>query len=111
MKKEYLVTYDVHENHEQIIKDLLAAGWHSVKPAYEIGTRKPVFCYLPETTWYKSFENTTEATEEFIKIAGGASNVIRQMVTSFSDWQGSIKNPMPHQVEEAKHMRLLPVLN
>lgn len=43
MKINFLITYDVKDNHEQIIADLLENGWHSVVPASAIGTKKP-FC-------------------------------------------------------------------
>ncbi len=49
MKKEYLITYDVHYDHERIIQDLIKNNWHSVKQGYANG--KPIICYLPETTW------------------------------------------------------------
>lgn len=110
MKINYLITYDVRDNHEQIIADLLDNDWHSVVPAYEIGTRKPVFCYLPETSWIKAFDSADEAIREFKQIAG-KENILRFMVTVFTGWQGSISKPKPHQVEKASNMRLLPALN
>jgi len=110
MKTNFLITYDVRDNHEQIIADLLAKGWHSVVPARQVGTQKPVFCYLPETTWYKSFETANDAGNEFLAISG-INNTLRYMVTSFINWEGSTVSPKQHQVEEAKNMRLLPALN
>lgn len=110
MKTNFLITYDVHDNHEQIIADLLAKGWHSVVPAVQVTTGKSTICYLPETTWYKAFESAHDAILEFLATAG-ASNALRYMVTSFINWEGSTVKPKPHQIEEAKKMRLLPALN
>lgn len=103
MKKKYILTYDITQDHERVIQDLISNNWHSVIQGYSDG--KKVICYLPETTWWKEFETARQAYDEFKYIAG-SSIIKRQLVSSFDDWICSIINPMQHQIEEAKKMNL-----
>lgn len=106
MKKKYIVTFDVHAEHERIIQDLITYGWHSVIQGYT-DNGQPVICYFPETTWWKEFNNVKEAFAEFEVIAGGKSNIIRQMVSILDDWRSTTHNPMKHQIEEARALQLI----
>ncbi|MCD9853836.1 hypothetical protein LUD75_03930 [Epilithonimonas sp. JDS] len=103
MKKKYIITFDVHTGHQQIIKDLTSNDWHSIIRGYN-DEGNAVICYLPETTWWKEFETSKQAYDEFILIAG-SNNVIRILTTEFSEWRCSTDNPMEHQKEEAKNLK------
>jgi len=105
MKKKYVVTFDVHSEHERIIQDLIQYDWHSVIQGYA-DNGSPVICYFPETTWWKEFNNVKEAFAEFDAIAG-QSNIIRQTVSLLDEWRSTTRNPMKHQVEEARALRLV----
>lgn len=104
MKKKYLVTFDAHNDHERIIEDLLAKGWHSVIQGVDKNGVN-VICYLPNTTWYKEFTSGELAYDEMKSIIGGL-NAIRIAATAFNEWFSGVRNPMQHQIEEAKKMGL-----
>lgn len=104
MKKKYLVTFDAHNDHERIIQDLLAKGWHSVIQGVDKNGVN-VICYLPNTTWYKEFTSAELAYNEMKSIIG-VLNHVRSTATPFTEWFGSGSNPMSHQIEEAKKMGL-----
>ena len=102
--KKYLITYDVHRDHERIIQDLIKNGWHSVIQGYI--DSKPTICYLSETTWWKECKDQSQAYYEFQTIAG-ITNIVRQAVTVFDEILVSRMNPLKHQIEEAKKYKLL----
>lgn len=104
MKKKYLVTFDAHNDHERIIKDLIAKGWHSVMQGKN-GNGQDVIIYMPNTTWYKEFNSAKLASEELKSIVG-ILNLIRHNVVAFTEFYGGTANPMAHQIEEAKKMGL-----
>lgn len=102
MKKKYILSYDVHNEHQRIIDQLIANGWHSIiQGVDDKGT--PCICYLPETTWWKEFENSKQALDEFKTVAGDA-NVVRAVVSNFDDWRCTTSNPMNHQKEEVRNL-------
>ncbi|WP_284462383.1 hypothetical protein [Chryseobacterium sp.] len=103
MKKKHLLTYDITQDHQRVIQDLISNNWHSVIQGYSDG--KKVICYFPETTWWKEFETTRQAYDEFKNIAG-SSIIKRQIVVPFDDFTCSTSNPMQHQIEEAKRLNL-----
>ncbi|PZU84233.1 MAG: hypothetical protein DI529_11465 [Chryseobacterium sp.] len=103
MKKKYIITFDVHIGHQQIIKDLTSCDWHSIIKGYDDGGNA-VICYLPETTWWKEFETSRQAYDEFSLIAG-SNNIIRVLVSKLDDWRCSTINAMAHQQEEAKKLQ------
>lgn len=102
MKKKFILIFDVYSEHQRIIKDLISNSWHSVIKGYD-DVGNAVICYFPETTWWKEFETSKQAYSEFERIAG-SSNIIRVIVSELTDWRCSTKNPMEHQLEEAKFL-------
>lgn len=106
MKKKYILMFDVHRDHERIIQDLISKNWHSVIQGFQTETRKPIVCYLPETTWWKEFSSKREAYDEF-KLIAGVDNIIRQVVSVFDEWICSTGNPMKHQIEEVRNLKLV----
>ena len=105
MKKKYLLTYDITQDHYRVIQELINNDWHSVIQGYSADGKK-VICYFPETTWWKEFETTRQAYNEF-QIIAGADIIKRQIVVPFDDWLCSTQNPMQHQIDEAKRMNLI----
>lgn len=99
--KKFLLTFDVHEDHERIINELTANGWHStIRGVYE-NTGLPGIGYLPETTWWIQANDIRVAYTEFVNIAG-EENITRADIFEFSDWKGTDKNPLPHQIREIR---------
>lgn len=102
MKKQYIVSFDARNDHERIIKDLLAKGWHSVALGRTSDNEK-LAVYLPNTTWYKEFISSRAAAQEMEEIVG-RTNILRFTAAPFEEWFGGGYNPMPHQIEEAKEL-------
>ena len=102
MKKKYILSYDVHYEHQRIIDQLIANGWHSILQGVD-DNGSPCIGYLPETTWCKELQNSSQALNEFKTIAGNA-NVVRAVVSNFDDWRCTTGNPMNHQKEEVRKL-------
>nr|WP_314494235.1 hypothetical protein [uncultured Chryseobacterium sp.] len=105
MKKKFLLTYDITQDHDRVIQELINNNWHSVIQGYSTDGKK-VICYFPETTWWKEFDTTRQAYNEF-QIIAGVNIIKRQTVVQFDDWICSIQNPMQHQIDKAKRMNLI----
>lgn len=104
MKKKYLLTYDITQDHYRVIQELITNNWHSVIQGYlDDGKRK--ICYFPETTLWKEFETIRQAYDEF-QIIAGVSIIKRHIVVPFDNWICSTENPMQHQIDEANRMNL-----
>jgi len=101
MSKRLLLTFDVHEDHERIIKDLTESGWKSIINGTYTETGLPAVVYLPETTWWTEANNLQQAWKDFEAIAG-KTNIIRGDIFEFTDWKGVIGDPMKHQLQEQK---------
>jgi hypothetical protein len=97
--KRFLLTFDVHDEHERIIDELTTNGWHSSIRGININTGKPGLSFLPETTWWVQGEDKDTVYQNFVGIAGD-KNIVRADIFEFVDWRGVGGKALPHQLEE-----------
>jgi len=97
--KRFLLTFDVHDEHERIIEELTANGWHSSIRGFYMSTGKPGISFLPETTWWVQAEDKDTVYQNFLEIAG-KKNIVRADIFEFVDWRGVDGKALPHQLDE-----------